>query len=85
MCRYRFTDQHLLSLHRRGALIPDGPYQAHLRLQWDRILFHADVSAITPDEDFIEVRNINDDAVLREGDPDFDPFGLFLDEGDEDY
>ena len=83
--RNRFTDQRLLSLCPRGALTPDGPYQAHLCLHWDHILFHYNVRAITPDEDFIKMRDINNDAVLREGDPDFDPFCLLLDEGDGDY
>ena len=83
--RYRFSDQRLLRFRARGTWEPDSPYQAHLCVQWVCILSQSAVSAPTPDEDIIEVLDFNADAVLGEGDPDFDPFDIFLDVGGGDY
>ena len=85
MNRYQLSDQRLLRLCTRGAWIPDGPYQVHLRLHWGRILSQSAIRAPTLDKDFIEVLNFNDDAVFGEGDPNFDPFDIFLYVGGGDY
>ena len=64
-----------------GTLEPNTPYHAHLCLQWDRILSRCIVRAPTPYEATVEILDFNDDAVLGEGDPHFDPYDLFLELG----
>ena len=83
--RYRFSDRSLVRLRDRGPLEPNSAYQAHLRLQWSRILSHRAVRAPTDYEATVPVNDFNDDAVNGEGDPDFDPYDLFLDLGGGDY
>ena len=83
--RYRFSDQSLVRLRDRGPLEPKSAYQAHLRLQWSRILSHCVVRAPTDYKATVPVLDFNDDAVNGEGNPDFDPYDLFLDLGGGDY
>ena len=76
------VDQRLLSLCPRGVMVANGPYQAYLCLRWDRILSSYPVAVVTMEE---VISDINDDAVHGDGDPDFDPFNLFLVNGYRDY
>ena len=56
-------------------MLPGGPYQAHLHLQWEDVLAEmAPVTVVTTNKPIPE---INNDAFHRRGDPDFDPFGVF--------
>ena len=81
--RYRFSDLGMARFPDMGPLEPNTPYHAHLRLQWARILFDRVVRAPSPSEATVAILDFNDDAVLGEGDPHFDPYEFFLnwDEG----
>ena len=64
-------------------MLPGGPYQAHLRLRWERALAGmAPITVVTTEKSLAE---INDDAFHGLGNPDFDPFGFFLVDSDWDY
>ena len=81
--RYRFSDLSMARFPDMGTLEPNTPYHAHLCLQWARILSNRVVRAPSPSEATIAILDFNDDAVLGESDPHFDPYEFFLnwDEG----
>ena len=64
-------------------MLPGSPYQAHLRLWWKYVFAKmAPVTVVTTSE---PIPGINDDAFHGRGDPDFNPFGVFLVYSNRDY